>query len=119
MCEHYQSNSPVGFRVVREKTGVVAHTAPSRTAMIFLLEGTLRVEGKRFPTFYVHANQMFPMPAGIENSVYFVEDSLVLILYFIESKFRFCHNIISDEMIKSAPKRTNWLFALDLSLIHI
>lgn len=114
MCEHYQSNSPVGFRVVREKTGVVAHTASSRTAMIFLLEGTLRVEGKRFPTFYVHANQMFPMPAGIENSVYFVEDSLVLVLYFIESKFRFCHNIISDEMIKSAPKRTDWLFALDM-----
>lgn len=114
MCEHYQRNSPVGFRVVREKKGVVTHTAPSRTAMLFLLEGTLRVEGKRFPGFTVHANQMFPMPAGVDNSISFVEDSIVLVLYFIDSKFKFCHNIITDEMIKSVPKRDDWLFALDM-----
>ena len=80
MCEHYQGNSPVGFRVVREKKGAVRHTAPSRTAMLFLLEGTLRVEGKRFPGFTVHGSQMFPMPAGVDNSIHFVEDSLVLVL---------------------------------------
>lgn len=114
MCEHYQGNSPVGFRVIREKKGVVAHTAASRTAMIFLLEGALHVEGKRFPSFTVHANQMFPMPAGVDNTIRFVEDSLVLVLYFIDSKFKFCHNIITDEMIKNAPKREDWLFALDM-----
>lgn len=114
MCEHYQKNSPVGFRVVREKKGVVAHTAPSRTAMIFLLEGALHVEGKRFPSFTVHANQMFPMPAGVDNSIRFMEDCLALVLYFIDSKFKFCHNIITDEMIENAPKRDDWLFALDM-----
>lgn len=114
MCEHYQKNSPVGFRVVQEKKGVVTHTAASRTAMIFLLEGALHVEGKRFPGFTVHANQMFPMPAGVDNTIRFVEDSLALVLYFIDSKFKFCHNIITDEMIKNAPKRADWLFALDM-----
>lgn len=114
MCEHYQGNSPVGFRVIREKKGVVSHTAASRTAMIFLLEGALHVEGKRFPGFTVHANQMFPMPADVDNSIRFVEDSLALVLYFIDSKFKFCHNIITDEMIKNAPKRADWLFALDM-----
>lgn len=114
MCEHYQGNSPVGFRVVQEKKGVVAHTAASRTAMIFMLEGALHVEGKRFPGFTVHANQMFPMPAGVDNTIRFVEDSLALVLYFIDSKFKFCHNIITDEMIKNAPKRADWLFALDM-----
>ena len=114
MCEHYQGNSPVGFRVIREKKGVVAHTAASRTAMIFMLEGALHVEGKRFPGFTVHANQMFPMPAGVDNSIRFMEDSLALVLYFIDSKFKFCHNIITDEMIKNAPKRADWLFALDM-----
>lgn len=114
MCEHYQGISPVGFRVIREKKGVVAHTAASRTAMIFLLEGALHVEGKRFPGFTVHANQMFPMPAGVDNSIRFMEDSLALVLYFIDSKFKFCHNIITDEMIKNAPKRADWLFALDM-----
>lgn len=114
MCEHYQGNSPVGFRVIRGKKGVVAHTAASRTAMIFMLEGALHVEGKRFPGFTVHANQMFPMPAGVDNSIRFMEDSLALVLYFIDSKFKFCHNIITDEMIKNAPKRADWLFALDM-----
>ncbi len=114
MCEHYQGNSPVGFRVVREKKGEVRHTAPSRTAMLFLLEGTLRVEGKRFPDFTVHDNQMFPMPAGVDNSIRFMEDSLLLVLYFIDSKFKFCHNIITDEMIENAPQRDDWLFALDM-----
>ena len=114
MCEHYQGNSPVGFRVIREKKGVVAHTAASRTAMIFLLEGALHVEGKRFPGFTVHANQMFPMPAGVDNTIRFVEDSLALVLYFIDSKFKFCHNIITDEIIENAPKRDDWLFALDM-----
>lgn len=85
-----------------------------RTAMLFLLEGVLRVEGKRFPGFTVHANQMFPMPAGVDNSIRFMEDSLALVLYFIDSKFKFCHNIITDEMIKNAPKRADWLFALDM-----
>lgn len=114
MCEHYRNNSPTGFRVLKEQKGVTTHTDPSRTAMIFMLEGALHVEGKRFPGFTVHANQMFPMPAGVDNSIRFMEDSLALVLYFIDSKFKFCHNIITDEMIKNAPKRADWLFALDM-----
>lgn len=48
MCEHYRNNSPTGFRVLKEQKGVTTHTDPSRTAMIFLLEGCMHVEGKSF-----------------------------------------------------------------------
>lgn len=114
MCEHYQCNSPTGFRVVTEKQGATRHTDPSRTAMIFLLKGKLSVSGKRFPKFTVRRNQMFPMPAGTDNSITFVQDSMLLVLYFIDSKFRFCHSILTDEMIKNAPQRDDWLFAMDM-----
>ena len=108
MCEHYRNNSPTGFRVVKEQKGVTTHTDPSRTAMIFLLEGCMHVEGKQFPSFTVQTNQMFPMPAGINNSISFLEDSTLLVLYFIDSKFRFCRSILSDEKISNAPKRDDW-----------
>lgn len=58
MCEHYRNNSPTGFRVLKEQKGVTTHTDPSRTAMIFLLEGCMHVEGKQFPSFTVQTNQM-------------------------------------------------------------
>lgn len=106
MCEHYQCNSPTGFRVVTEKEGATRHTDLSRTAMIFLLKGKLSVAGKRFPKFTVRQNQMFPMPAGTDNSITFVQDSMLLVLYFIDSKFRFCHSILTDEMIRNPPPRT-------------
>lgn len=114
MCEHYRNNSPTGFRVLKVQKGVTTHTDPSRTAMIFLLEGCMHVEGKQFPSFTVQTNQMFPMPAGINNSISFLEDSTLLVLYFIDSKFRFCRSILSDEKISNAPKRNDWLFALDM-----
>lgn len=115
MCEHYQCNSPTGFRVVKEKQGVTTHTNPSRTAMIFLLKGEMRVSGKRFPAFTARNNAMFPMPAGTDNMICFAEDSIALVLYFIDSKFRFCGSILSDEMIKNAPERDDWLFPLDMN----
>lgn len=115
MCEHYQCNSPVGFRVVTEKKGATARTVSSRSAMLFLVKGSLHVEGDKFPAFTVRRNQIFPMPAGIENTIQVLEDSKVLVLYFMDSKFRFCHNILSDEMIKSAPKRRDWLFPIDMT----
>ena len=115
MCEHYFAKSPTGFRVITEEKGAVLQTDPSRSAVIFMLQGKIRVTSKQFPEFNVRKNQMFLMPAGVDNAIHITESGMALVLYFVDSKYRFCRSILSDEMIKNAPNREDWVFALNMS----